>query len=130
MQVRLLSLNSLERERFRDRDSWPNSKGCIFLEFLPVRPFHKLPLVVHESDLAILSSDLATTKLMFLAKLHAWTRQPKVPPIQIYYVKYLAKSLVRPDRFHEPPVVTCGRYEWVIERCKDITILEAPANYT
>jgi hypothetical protein len=67
---------------------------------------------------------------MFLAKLHAWTRQPKVPPIQIYYVKYLAKSLVRPDRFHEPPVVTCGRYEWVIERCKDITILEAPANYT
>jgi hypothetical protein len=36
---------------------------------------------------------------VFLAKLHARTSQPEVPPIQIYYVKYLARSLVWPDRF-------------------------------
>jgi hypothetical protein len=32
--------------------------------------------------------------LVFLAKLHIRTSQPEVPPIQIYYVKYLAMSLV------------------------------------
>jgi hypothetical protein len=55
--------------------------------------------------------DLATTKLVFLAKLHTRTSQPEVPPIQIYYVKYLAMWLVWPDRFHKPPVVTGARYE-------------------
>jgi hypothetical protein len=66
--------------------------------------------VVRESDLAIL---VATTELVFLAKLYARTSQPEVPAIQIYYVKYLAKSLVWPGRFHEPPVVTGGKYERV-----------------
>jgi hypothetical protein len=51
--------------------------------------------------------------------IHAQTSQPEVPPIQIYYVKYLAKSLVWPDRFHEPPVVTRGRYERVIYQTVD-----------
>jgi hypothetical protein len=45
--------------------------------------------------------------------MHGPVSQKYVPPIQIYYVKYLAKSLAWPDRFHEPPVVTCGKYERV-----------------
>jgi hypothetical protein len=38
---------------------------------------------------------------------------PPLPPIQIYYVKYLAQSLVWPSHFREPPVVTGGSYERV-----------------
>jgi hypothetical protein len=40
-------------------------------------------------------------------------RPPPLPPIQIYYVKYLAQSLVWLSHFREPPVVTGGSYERV-----------------
>jgi hypothetical protein len=66
------------------------------------------------SYLAPVTSDLATTKLVFLAKLHTRTSQPEVPPIQIYYVKYLAMWLVWPDRFHKPPTNTYLLYVHVI----------------
>ena len=69
---------------------------------------------------------------MFLAKLHSRTSQPEVPLIQMYYIKYLFKSLVWPDRFHEPPVVTCGRYETGISshkmrldpQCNSLVVIE------
>jgi hypothetical protein len=70
-------------------------------------------LGVRESDWAILVTG-PPANLVFLAKFEhrpAQTSWLEVPLIQIYYVKYLAQSLVWPSRFHEPPVVTRGRYK-------------------
>jgi hypothetical protein len=52
-------------------------------------------------------------QLVCLAKLHT----PEVPPIQIHYVKYLAMSLVWPDRFYDLPEVTRARYERLFIVC-------------